>query len=1320
MKHRRASLRVVAAIVFVTLGLVGSGLPAQGAPPADPTVTSPTKAQATPPPTAPVTLPTPPEVQAALDDAQPAPSEPAPSLDDTQLVTPPDLGPAPQGAEIVDRRTATTKTFATDRPGEFVTEMSSDVIHYQADGHWQDIDTELVAGKDGRLHNKAGAFDLSVATSATDASIARLGLDATHSVGFSLEGATNAKGKATEEATTFSGARKDTQLRLTSRPNGLKEELVLASAAAPDRFVFPLQLKGLTASIDGDGNVIYRDEAGVERARTPHGYMYDANVDPRSGEAPTSFGVHFALIASGKGGTALEVTLDRAWLDDPARQYPVVVDPEFVTATGADDTYVMSNIAPNSAASETELKVGTYDGGTHVARAFLHFNTAPISGKVIQWGRLDIAERHSYNCANVGPTPYRVTQTWTGSGLTSWPGAAIDIPAGGALNAVSGSCPNRLFSADMNGASANWASGAWNNLGIALVAPSESNSNYYKRFASFDSGAPPALHVGWTEPTATVPSAPQSLVATARNLSASVTWAAPASNGGAAVDNYIVYAYNYPAGTPAGPYSYACGTCTSTTVAGLTNGQQYYFAAYAHNAIGWGAVAGSNVVVPAPQPPTPPQSPLATPRNTSAIVSWAPPANNGGSAILDYYVFIYPYPSMSPATYVVACATCTSVNVPNLTNGQQYIFGIYARNAVNFSTGVATNIVTPAVTVPNAPATVIASPASTSATVAWSAPTDNGGAAITASYAMAYTLNPLTYANKFVQVCAMCTSGTVTGLTNGVAYQFLAFASNSAGNGAFTWSNVVTPGGSPTVLAATSVVAARGDTQAHLTWAAPVTNLLLPVTYTITTNSASDNAVLGTMSVPATQAATVTATVAGLVNGAPVYFRVTATTLVFLTGPPSLPSNTVTPAGAPVVPSSVYADPADRQAIVHWQPSGDNGSPITGFEVQVFANDQPIRIVPAAPNLTSLTIDDLSNGQFPYRFEVRAITSVGPGVAASSNPIIPAGRPFAAQSVNAAVISTSEIALSWVAPLVREDGTPGSNGSEIRWYTVVPSPACGSCTGLDVPGDDLAAARTTIRGLSPATEYQFTILATNSVGTSDSSAASDPETTRADNPPPVPLHPGSATNVLADFDNGQATVSWDPSDPSGSAILDYTVTAYRGDGSASAEVVVPGTQTTATVTGLSNTATYIFWVNARNAVGTSTTAWSSPSSRPEQLRGEADGFMALPFAEFLTVKSQEPPPFDWSDNGCSFVNIVVPEELNIACSRHDFGYRNYGEGLSFSPDENTRHWIDRILLQDLQLTCAQIRDGLEEEICINITSHAIYDAVRVFGGLAYG
>jgi len=112
--------------------------------------------------------------------------------------------------------------------------------------------------------------------------------------------------------------------------------------------------------------------------------------------------------------------------------------------------------------------------------------------------------------------------------------------------------------------------------------------------------------------------------------------------------------------------------------------------------------------------------------------------------------------------------------------------------------------------------------------------------------------------------------------------------------------------------------------------------------------------------------------------------------------------------------------------------------------------------------------------------------------------------------------------------------------------------------------------------------------------------------------------------------------------------------------------------------------------------------------------------MMLPFPEFLAVKEQEPEPFDWGDDGCSVVGVLVPEEFNVVCTRHDFGYRNYGNGLRLGPDEAIRHWIDRTLLNDLQYTCEQIRSGAELDLCKNVTAHIIYDGVRVFGGSGYG
>ena len=93
-----------------------------------------------------------------------------------------------------------------------------------------------------------------------------------------------------------------------------------------------------------------------------------------------------------------------------------------------------------------------------------------------------------------------------------------------------------------------------------------------------------------------VPGAPTIGTATAGNAEATVTWTAPASDGGAAITAYTATAVED--GTKS--CTTADGSTLTCTVAGLTNGTAYTFTVTATNSAGTGsASAASNSVTPA-------------------------------------------------------------------------------------------------------------------------------------------------------------------------------------------------------------------------------------------------------------------------------------------------------------------------------------------------------------------------------------------------------------------------------------------------------------------------------------------------------------------------------------------------------------------------------------------------------------------------------------------------------------------------------------------------------------------------------------------------
>jgi hypothetical protein len=189
------------------------------------------------------------------------------------------------------------------------------------------------------------------------------------------------------------------------------------------------------------------------------------------------------------------------------------------------------------------------------------------------------------------------------------------------------------------------------------------------------------------------PGAPTGLSATAGALQATVSWNAPASDGGSPITEYRITPY---IGSSAQTPTTVAAPATSKAVTGLTPGTTYTFKVVAINAAGPGPEStASNAVTPTtPNPPGPPTAVTASSGGQQATVSWTAPASDGGSPITSYVVI--PYIGSTAQTPTTVNPPVTSTAITGLTPGTTYTFKVAAVNVAGQGPeSTASNSVTP-------------------------------------------------------------------------------------------------------------------------------------------------------------------------------------------------------------------------------------------------------------------------------------------------------------------------------------------------------------------------------------------------------------------------------------------------------------------------------------------------------------------------------------------------------------------------------------------------------------------------------------------------
>ncbi|MEI8082082.1 MAG: fibronectin type III domain-containing protein, partial [Actinomycetes bacterium] len=619
------------------------------------------------------------------------------------------------------------------------------------------------------------------------------------------------------------------------------------------------------------------------------------------------------------------------------------------------------------------------------------------------------------------------------------------------------------------------------------------------------------------------PTTPSDVTAIGRDASALVTWTASAGNG----DDEITYHVS-------GGGRECETTSTQCLVSGLVNGgSSYRFKVYATNSAGWSyeysALSNAVRVSGLPSAPAglrfttdyPYASTFSSTGVAYAVVSAAP--FDGGSWITGYTITAHN--SSNPDVADRSVSTYAGVPVPfaDLIEGDQYVFTAAATNANG--QGASTTPTAPFTWArrPDAPSRVSASAADASASVSFVSPPSHGS---NISEYKVYSFDTTT------QQAGPTATGTespltVDGLTNGDAYTFSVKARNGLGESPAGTSSAVTPAGRPAVAAVSASLRPVSDgkrwARVNFSWNPAGARA---TAYTLIAEDQTDGTVREFnygLSSDFTSGEASHIHYFGndsneLAWGHEFKFRVVVRSALGASAQSDL-SNAVTPIKKPAGPSAT-ATRRPGGALISIDAPNNGGSAITGYTVRVsksvrdssdvrgwgFSQFSLVKTIEVGSNDNQIEVNELTSDAI-YRFEVCATNEAGDGCDYAYSS--------AATRVDADGVSVMCCLLAAVLPstptiqgVTRGDGSatvvvnkPAANGSAVTGYEVFAYDHTGAEAGsakitVADPYGSASTASATISGLTGGETYTFKATATNAVGTSELSSASDPVTLR--------------------------------------------------------------------------------------------------------------------------------------------------------------------------------------------------------------------------------
>ena len=534
--------------------------------------------------------------------------------------------------------------------------------------------------------------------------------------------------------------------------------------------------------------------------------------------------------------------------------------------------------------------------------------------------------------------------------------------------------------------------------------------------------------------------------------------------------------------------------------------------------------------------PSAPTELLAEPGNSAVAISFKA-GTDGGSPILNYQYSVDNAASWQTLDPVTATSP---VPITGLVNGQAYGIRLRAVNANGPGAPSRPVIVTPS-TVPVTPSALTATPSDRAVTLSFK-PESDGGSPI-----LDYQVR--IDGDVWKSVGPTAPPIVISGLNNGQSYDFEVRSVSARGASLPAGPVTATPRTTPS--APTGLVGTSRDASAGIAFTPGYDGGAAITNYEYSLDG------LPWVAFSPAQAGS-PVTVPGLTNGVTYSIRLRAVN----EAGPGAPSDPVSvkPMAVPSAPTNIVANAGDAAIAVQFTPGFDGGTPISNYE---YSLDNGATWTAMSPVVTtSPFIVTGVRGGYEYKFAIRAVNAIGPGVA-STPVVVPVAGPPAPPAAVLAVPANEEATVTI---------TPGADGFSpltTYEYSLDGSPTW-QPTGSATP-------MFSIPNLQNGTTYTVAVRAVNGLGVSDPApeATVTPRTT-----------PGTPLALAVQTGYTQAELTFRPGSDGGSAITNYE---YSLDAGATWIALAPK-QTTSpiVINGLANGVVYNFALRAVNSAGPGT------------------------------------------------------------------------------------------------------------------------------------